>query len=77
MAIFVEVITNPLAPSVMNDVALIEVAMGLFGRVEFVTSGRIRLTRTTELAKIARLVVEEAKTQAPGASICSPHWSVY
>ncbi|RFU24408.1 hypothetical protein B7463_g11932, partial [Scytalidium lignicola] len=36
-----------------------EIVTGIFGRLEFITSGEVALTRIGELARIARAVLEQ------------------
>ncbi|OQU99095.1 Fungal specific transcription factor domain-containing protein [Cladophialophora immunda] len=61
ITLFSHVVTNPLSPSATADIALIQCVMGLFGRIEYVSSGTILLTQSGEFAKIASSVVDKAK----------------
>jgi hypothetical protein len=60
--LFSHVITNPLAPTASNDIALMDVVTGLFGRLDFVSSGMRSLTEVGEFARLARAAVQRAKT---------------
>lgn len=54
VTIFMHIICNPLAACNHNDIALMEVVVGFFGRLEFVTSGEAAFTKTGEFARHAR-----------------------
>jgi hypothetical protein len=60
--LFSHVITNPLAPTASNDIALMDVVTGLFGRLDFVSSGMRSLTEVSEFARLARAAVQRART---------------
>jgi hypothetical protein len=60
--LFSHVITNPLAPTASNDIALMDVVTGLFGRLDFVSSGMRSLTEVGEFARLARAAVQRART---------------
>jgi uncharacterized protein YfiM (DUF2279 family) len=60
--LFSHVITNPLAPTASNDIALMDVVTGLFGCLDFVSSGMRSLTEVGEFARLARAAVQRAKT---------------
>jgi hypothetical protein len=60
--LFFHVIANPLAPTASNDIALMDVVTGLFGRVDFVSSGMRSLTEVGEFARLARAAVKRART---------------
>jgi hypothetical protein len=60
--LFSHVITNPLAPTASNDIALMDVVTGLFGRLDFVSSGMRSLTEVGEFARLARAAVKRART---------------
>ncbi|KAH8885888.1 hypothetical protein GQ53DRAFT_659057, partial [Thozetella sp. PMI_491] len=66
--IFVHVVTNPCDESTQNDIALMEVVVGFFGRVEYVTSGEAAFTKTTEFVRQARRVAERFHSAARSAS---------
>lgn len=61
VTVFMHVVSNPLEATASNDIALVEVVIGFFGRLEFVTSGVAAFTKTGEFVRQARSVVEEAK----------------
>ncbi|KNB20072.1 hypothetical protein FOXG_17306 [Fusarium oxysporum f. sp. lycopersici 4287] len=58
--IFLHVISNPFNESTQNDIALMEVIIGFFGRLEYVTSGEAAFTKMTELVRQARSVTDNA-----------------
>jgi hypothetical protein len=60
--LFSHVITNPLAPTASNDIALMDVVTGLFGRLDFVSSGMRSLTEVGEFARLARAALQRART---------------
>ena len=62
-ALFISVVTNPLEESTKDDIPLINVAAGIFGRLEFITAGDFAFEGVAELAQIAKIVVEKAKRQ--------------
>ncbi|KAH6867680.1 fungal-specific transcription factor domain-containing protein [Thelonectria olida] len=58
--IFIHVVSNPLNESTQNDIALMEVVIGFFGRLEYVSSGEAAFTKMTELVRQARSVTNNA-----------------
>lgn len=60
--IFVHVVGDPQSDSAGNDVALMEAAVGHFGRLEFLTAGGTAFTKIGELVRLARSVVEAAQS---------------
>jgi hypothetical protein len=60
--LFSHVIANPLAPTASNDIALMDIVTGLFGRLDFVSSGMRSLTEVGEFARLARAAVKRART---------------
>lgn len=57
----ISVVTNPLDESAKDDIPLINLAAGIFGRLEFITAGDFAFEGVAELAQLAKLVVENAK----------------
>lgn len=55
--IFVHVVTNPRDESIHRDIALMEVIVGFFGRLEFITSGEAAFTKMSEFVRQARRIV--------------------
>jgi hypothetical protein len=49
-----------MAESASNDIALMEVVVGLFGRLEFITSGIAAFTKAREFVRLAQTVVAKA-----------------
>jgi hypothetical protein len=66
ITLFTNAVMDPLAPSAKTDIALIQTVVGLFGRLEYMSSGEILLTRSGEFAKIASAVVERANHRRNG-----------
>src|SRR5271154_4345412 len=64
--LFSHVITNPLSPTASNDIALMDVVTGLFGRLDFVSSGMRSLAEVGEFARLARDAVKRARTRPSG-----------
>jgi hypothetical protein len=58
--IFMHVVCHPADASTSNDIALMEVVVGFFGRVEFMTSGEAAFTKTSEFVRQARWVVAQS-----------------
>jgi hypothetical protein len=57
---------NPLAASASHDIALMDVVTGLFGRLEFVSSGMMSVSKVSEFSRLARHAVEVTlKNQNP------------
>ncbi|KAH7134298.1 fungal-specific transcription factor domain-containing protein [Dactylonectria macrodidyma] len=54
--IFVHVVSNPGDASTLNDIALMEVVIGFFGRLEYITSGETAFTKTSEFVRQARRI---------------------
>ena len=68
--LFVSVLKSPTLPSAQSDVALLDVAAGHFGQMEFVTSAELAFPFTREVAALARMTVKRAKERS--SSIISP-----
>ncbi|OAG35327.1 hypothetical protein AYO21_10467 [Fonsecaea monophora] len=66
LTLFINVVSNPAAPTAASDIAIMEIVTGTFGRLEFITQGRLALTRIGELASIARAVVEQDMASQQG-----------
>jgi len=64
VTIFMHVVCNPLEWTANNDIALMEVIIGFFGRLEFVTSGVAAFTKTGEFVRQARYMVDRARANA-------------
>lgn len=61
MNLFIFVIGNPTLPSARSDLALLDVAAGFFGQLEFVTSSKLRFSFARDIAALARTVVDNAQ----------------
>lgn len=59
MNLFIYVIRYPGLPTVQSDLALLDVAAGHFGQMEFVTDSKVRFGFARDIAALARRVVEE------------------
>ncbi|EXA32090.1 hypothetical protein FOVG_16667 [Fusarium oxysporum f. sp. pisi HDV247] len=62
--LFLHVVENPSDPSVRDDIALMEIVVGFFGRLEYITSGEAAFTKTTEFVSQARTIVTRASINA-------------
>lgn len=62
ITLFSHVAMNPLSKTAMADIALINCVLGLFGRIEYMSSGSILLTNSSEFAKIAASLIHKAKS---------------
>ncbi|KIW35508.1 uncharacterized protein PV07_02199 [Cladophialophora immunda] len=71
LTLFINVVSNPAAPTAASDIAIMEIVTGTFGRLEFITQGRLALTRIGEFASIARAVVEQDIASQQGADFGS------
>ncbi|KAH6970939.1 fungal-specific transcription factor domain-containing protein [Ilyonectria sp. MPI-CAGE-AT-0026] len=60
--IFMHVVCSPPDDSIQNDIALMEVIVGFFGRLEYITSGEAAFTKTTEFVRQARSVLRTSST---------------
>ncbi|KAH6879562.1 fungal-specific transcription factor domain-containing protein [Thelonectria olida] len=56
--LFAHVVTSPDNASTRNDIALMEVVVGFFGRLEYITSGETAFTKTTEFVRLARRIAD-------------------
>ncbi|KAH0844475.1 putative fungal specific transcription protein [Fonsecaea pedrosoi] len=59
--LFVFVLQNLRSPSVQSDLALLDVAAGFFGQMEFITGSKISFPFARDVAALARSVVAEAQ----------------
>lgn len=59
IAIFVQTVSNPPNESTQTDLALMETAVGFFGRIEYMTSGEATFTKTTEFVRHARCIISK------------------
>lgn len=71
--LFVYVIENPQMPSVQSDLALLDVAAGYFGQMEFVTGSKISFPFARDIAALARTVVDETQEAQPDPAAEIPH----
>jgi hypothetical protein len=61
MNLFIFVITNPTSTTAQSDLALLDVAAGFFGQLEFVTGSQVRFAFARDVAALARTVVDKAR----------------
>jgi hypothetical protein len=59
--LFIYVMENPHLPSVQSDLALLDIAAGYFGQMEFVTSSEVSCSFGRDIAALARSVVDNAR----------------
>lgn len=71
--LFIYVIGNPELPSVQSDLALLDVAAGYFGQMEFVTGSKLCFPFARDIAALARTVVEPRITASPKIPSEIPH----
>jgi hypothetical protein len=64
--VFSHVIANPLLSTARNDIALMDVVTGLFGRLDFVSSGLMSCNEYGEFTRLARVTVERAISNHKG-----------
>jgi hypothetical protein len=64
ITLFTHVIMDPLNAAAAKDIALMEAVNGLFGHLDFVSSGLGELKSVRELTKLAQQVVKEAEGKA-------------
>lgn len=60
---FVCVLKNPLSPSTTPNLALMDIVVGHFGYVEFLSSSKLDLSFPREVASYARNLVKKAKEE--------------
>jgi hypothetical protein len=64
--VFSHIIAHPLLPTAHNDIALTNVVTGLFGRLDFVSSGLMSCSESGEFTRLARATVERATSNQKG-----------
>lgn len=81
--IFVHIVSNPPSESTQSDIALMEAVVGLFGRLEYITSGETAFTKAAEFVRQARRVTDmqnkarsRASQRLPDPPETSNHTSV-
>ncbi|KAJ4040755.1 hypothetical protein NW756_011138 [Fusarium oxysporum] len=63
--IFVNVVLEPSSETVNSDIALMEVVVGFFGRLEYITSGIAAFTKTREFVRQARAIIGQPSPLKP------------
>ena len=66
LVLFINIVTHRVAVVPANDIAVMEIVTGIFGKLQFVSSGTIALSRIGEFARIARDYVEMDPNFQPG-----------
>lgn len=59
--LFVCVLKNPFAPSTASDLSLMDIVIGHFGYLEFISSSELEFPFPREIAAHARSLVKKAK----------------
>lgn len=67
--LFTFVMQNPTSPSVKADLALLDVAAGHFGQMDFVTNSKLSFPFARDIAALARTAVDAARSAVPDTSI--------
>ena len=62
--LLVHVLQFPSLPSAQSDVALMDVVVGHFGHLEYVTSSELAFPFAREVASLARMTVQKAKHES-------------
>lgn len=66
MNLFIHVLANPEVSSARSDLALLDVAAGYFGHMDFITGSILSFPFARDIAALARTVVDHALTTAAG-----------
>lgn len=69
--LFVSILIKPNSPAAQSDVALLDIAAGHFGHMEFMTSNELAFPFTREVAAMARATVKAAKERASSDGMAS------
>ncbi|KAF5021355.1 hypothetical protein F66182_6600 [Fusarium sp. NRRL 66182] len=67
ITIFVHTVSNPPSELTDRDIALMEILVGVFGRLEYVTAGQTAFTKTTEFVRLARGVIATHRSNDAGS----------
>lgn len=73
---FVCVLKNPLNPSTMSNLALMDIVVGHFGYVEFLSSSKLDLSFPREVASYARNLVKKVREEKDHGSSTSQSLNV-
>ncbi|OQU95760.1 Fungal specific transcription factor domain-containing protein [Cladophialophora immunda] len=75
--LFIHILKFPSLPSARSDVALLDVAAGYFGHMEFITSSELNFPFARDVATVARQTVNKAsKTDAPAITSADDGFSL-
>jgi hypothetical protein len=66
LVLFTNIVTHRVAVVPANDIAIMEIVTGMFGSLNFVSSGTIALSRIGEFPRIARDYLEMDPNFEPG-----------
>lgn len=66
--LFIHVLRYPSAPSVRSDIALLDVAAGYFGHMEFVTAAELSFPFARDIATLARKTFDKFALHDPPVS---------
>ena len=67
--LFVSIVKSPTSLSARSDVALMDIAAGHFGHIEFITSSEMAFPFARDVAALARKTVKVARAKsAPGSA---------
>lgn len=69
--LFVSILIKPTSTAAQSDVALLDIAAGHFGNMEFMTSNELAFPFTREVAAMARTTVKTAKERPATGSTAS------
>jgi hypothetical protein len=69
--LFIYILKYPTLPTTYSDIALMDVAVGHFGRVEFASSD-LALPFTRDVASLARVMAEKTREGFPSGDAPSP-----
>jgi hypothetical protein len=62
--LFVTILIKPTSSAAQSDVALLDIAAGHFGHLEFMTSNELTFPFTREVAAMARATVKRSKDRS-------------
>jgi hypothetical protein len=69
--LFVSILIKSNSPAAQSDVALLDIAAGHFGHMEFMTSNELAFPFTREIAAMARATVKAARERAASDGMSS------
>lgn len=73
--LFVTILNNPASSAAQSDVALLDIAAGHFGHLEFTTSNELAFPFTREVATLARATVKKARERpVTDGTVSNSNW---